>query len=228
MAQPPVLLTRPRAASDALAGRLRAAGVGHVEVSPLLDIRPVDALPPLAEALILTSPNGIKAYATLGGPPGIAAWCVGPRTAGRAAAHGLQVQGVAEDAHTLAGQIPRDAPPLLHLRGAHQRGDLVGDLRRRGLKATDAVIYDQVALPLTDAAAALVADGPVLTPLYSPRTAVLLAEALPASRHGNIRTVCISKAVVQAAPFDCLAVAARPDGAAMERAILAALGHIGG
>lgn len=220
----PVLLTRPRASSEALAARLRAAGVVQIEISPLLDIRYAETLPPLAEALILTSPNGVDAYAALGGPPGLPTWCVGPRTSARAAAHGLAVQGSAPDAVSLAARIPRDAPPLLHLRGAHQRGDLSAALRDRGLRASDAMIYDQVAVPLSASAAGLVGAGPIFAPLYSPRTARLLAQALDPVAQSNLRAICISPAVCLAVPFQCYALADTPDAPGMEHAILSAIG----
>lgn len=228
MPPPPVLLTRPQAAAEGLAADLRRAGVEEIEVSPLLDIRFVDGLPPLADGLILTSPNGVAAYVALGGPAGRPVWCVGPRTAERAAAHGLLLQATAPDAEALADLIPADAPPLLHLRGEHQRSDLAGALRARGLTASDAVIYDQVAVPLTGAARGRIAQGTVLAPLYSPRTAMLLAEQVPKDHHGHVQTVCLSQAVADAAPFPCRAIADQPDGPAMMRAILSTLATIGG
>ncbi|UWQ17773.1 uroporphyrinogen-III synthase [Jannaschia sp. M317] len=216
----PVLLTRPEAASLPLARDLRARGA-EVVVSPLLRIVPVAALPQLAAGLIFTSPNGVAAYRGLGGPPGLPVWCVGPRTGAEAQAAGLDLRGTAPDAATLAQAIPADAPPLLHLRGAVQRGDLASDLRARGLAAQDAVIYRQDALPLS-APAVRVLSRPTLVPLYSPRTAGLLVAGCPAGLLANLRPLALSAAVARALPVSA-PIAKTPDGAAMYRAILSAV-----
>ena len=217
---PPVLLTRPRAASDALALRLRAAGA-RVVLSPLLAIRHADALPPLAPALIFTSANGVEAYAALGGTGGRPTWCVGPGTAEAARAAGLDVRGWAADAAALARAIPADAPPLLHLRGAVQRGDLVGALRARGLAAEGAAIYRQDLVPLGSAARRALADAAIV-PLYSPRTAAAFARACPPDAWPRLTLLSLSAAVAAALPRPSR-VAETPDGAAMWRMLSEAL-----
>ena len=219
----PVLLTRPRPDGDRLAGILRANGADPVLVAPLLRIVPGGALPALRGGLLLTSANAVEAYVAAGGPPGLPAWTVGPRTAASARGAGLEVRGTAQDAEALARLVPRDAPPLVHLRGAVARGDLAGALRARGIDAVEAVIYAQEALPLPAEAAALIARGPVLAPLYSPRGATLLMQAVAQRMRANLRPVCLSGAVAAACAVPPLAVAERPDGKAMLAAILANL-----
>ncbi|MDB2407320.1 uroporphyrinogen-III synthase [Jannaschia sp.] len=215
-----VLLTRPAAASKALATRLRAAGASVV-ISPLLRIVFAQALPPLDEALIFTSTNGVAAYRALGGPAGRPVWCVGPRTGRAARAAGLDLRGVAADAAALAQRIPQDAPPLLHLRGAVQRGDLAAALRARDLAARDAVIYTQDALPLTQEARAAL-DHPTLVPLFSPRSAALFAAACPAHAWPHLQLLSLSPAVAAVLPV-ASEIADMPDGAAMERLLRNAL-----
>lgn len=217
---PPVLLTRPAPASERLAARLAALGAEPV-VSPLLRIRRAEALPELAPGLLFTSVNGVEAYRALGGPPGRPAWCVGPRTARAARAAGLAVRGTAPDAEALARLVPGDAPPLLHLRGAVQRGDLAAELRARGRAARDAVIYAQDPVPLTEAGRAALAAGAVV-PLYSPRSAALLVAAAPDADWTRLRPLSLSPAVASMLPV-ASEVAASPDGAAMWRLLLAAL-----
>jgi uroporphyrinogen-III synthase len=223
----PVLLTRPRPDAEALAGRLADTGA-RIVLSPLIEIRVADRLPELGGGLILTSPNGVAAFRALGGPRGLPVWCVGPRTAALAAAHGLEVRDVAKDAAALAGAVPPDAPRLMHLRGRHARGDLARALRARGIEAGSAVIYDQAPVPLSDEGRAVLRAGPVLAPLYSPRSARLLRTECPPVALGNVRAVCLSPAVARAAPFDVMGVAERPDGAAMEAVVRTALATIGG
>ncbi len=219
----PILLTRPRAQSETLAETLRAAGAGRILIAPLIEIVPGDRLPDVPGGALLTSANAARAWTTLNGRPGLPAWVVGPGTASAARAAGFDVRGVAPDATALASLVPPDAPPLVHLRGTVQRGDLAGALRARGISAIDAVLYDQEARSLTPAARALLEEGPVLVPLYSPRTAARLRTECPAALTGHLRVVALSDAVAAESPVPPLAVAATPDGPAMLRAILANL-----
>ena len=226
----PILLTRPEAQARATAEQLRAAGIAApIEVAPLMRIEhlPLPAIPDGA-ALVLTSANGVAAWRAGGGTGWRDAFVVGARTAAAARDAGLRVRHVAADADALASAVPGDAGPVVHLHGAHVRGDLRGALTARGIAAESAIVYAQEARPLTWSARALIAAGPVLCPLYSPRTARLLAAALPEGGGGNLRVVALSAAVAAAAPVPPVATAARPDGAAMERAIIGAFDLICG
>lgn len=216
----PVLLTRPRADALRLADELRAAGVQRIEVSPLMRIVATGPLPELSGGIILTSGNAVDTYVELKGPKGLPTWTVGPRTADRARAAGLDVQGTAPDAEALGQAIPETAPPLMHLRGAVARGDLAVALRARGLTADEAVIYRQDGIALTAAAADLLRAGPVVVPLYSPRSAELFFQACPHTAYGNLRIIALSPAVASASPVPPVEQAETPDGSAMVRAVL--------
>ena len=219
MTTPPVLLTRPLADARRFAAAL---GVPCV-LAPLFEVaflRPA----PEARALLLTSANAVAAWVEGGGARGLPAWCVGPRTAARARAAGLDVRGVAATAEALARLVPADAPPLLHARGAAVRGDLAGRLRARGLRVGEAVLYEARPLPLSDEARALARAGPVLAPVFSPRGALRLGGAWPPEALGHLRAVALSPAVGRALPVPPVAVARRPDGGAMRQAVLDAMG----
>ncbi|GIT92957.1 uroporphyrinogen III methyltransferase [Jannaschia pagri] len=218
---PPVLLTRPAAASERLAQWLRGKGA-QVIVSPLLAIRYASHLPEVPGALVFTSTHGVAAYRALGGAGGLPTWCVGPRTAASARQAGLAVQGVAPTAAALAKDIPDGAPALLHLRGAVQRGDFAADLRARGLIADSAVLYHQDPLPLSPAAKAAL-SAPIVVPLYSPRTATLFAQACPPEAWPHVQAIGLSQAVVDPLPISA-PIARRPDGSAMRDAIMVVLG----
>lgn len=218
--RPPVLLTRPEPESLRFAVCL---GVPTL-ISPLLRIERRRGPVPAADALLLTSGHGVAAWVEAGGARSIPAWCVGPRTAAAARAAGLDVRATAADAVALADIVPDDAPPLLHARGAHTRGGLAGRLRARGLRVAEAVVYDAVAVPLTEEARRAARAGPVVAPVFSPRTACLLAEAWPEGALGHLHAVALSPAVARALPVPPFRVATRPDGAAMAEATLAALG----
>ncbi|MEL6585822.1 MAG: uroporphyrinogen-III synthase, partial [Pseudomonadota bacterium] len=217
MAPLPVLLTRPEAQARAMVPRLQAMGAGGIVISSLLQIRFAERLPGLADGLIFTSRNGVAAYEHLGGPTGRAAWCVGERTAHAARALGLRVRGVTEDAATLATVIPLSGPDLIHLRGRVQRGDLAQTLRDRGIRAKDAVIYDQAPVPLSAEAVDMLCAGPVCAPLYSPRTAQLFAQSCPLGARDHLRLVALSPAVAAACAVPPVATAAAPTSDAMWR-----------
>ena len=216
----PVLLTRPIADAERMAVRLGARAT--CIVSPLMRIVFDGALPVGVGTALFTSANGVAAWVAGGGTRGLPAWTVGPRTAELAREAGFEVRGVAADAAALAALIPEDVAAPVHLRGVEQRGDLVARLRRRGIAAGEAVLYRQEPLAPTEAARAAVAAGPVLVPLWSPRSAGLLFEAFSQDWR-NLRPVCLSPAVAAACPVPVLAVADRPEGEAMLRAILAKL-----
>ncbi len=217
----PVLLTRPRADAERTAAALQ--GRAEVIVSPLMRIVFGDALPDVGTALF-TSGNGVAAWVAGGGARGLPCWTVGPRTAELAQAAGFEVQGVAEDAASLSALLPAGLASPVHLRGAVQRGNLVARLRARGIPAREAVLYLQKAEAPTAGALAAVAAAPVLAPLWSPRSARLLFEAFVPPLWRNLRPVALSPAVARACPVPPVAVAERPDGPAMLRAILANLG----
>lgn len=213
MRQPPVLLTRPVAVAMPLAELLRARGV-TVTVSPLIRIDPVGEVPNVAGAL-LTSGAAVARIMAAGGVSGTPAWVVGPRTAELARAAGFDVRGVGRDVAALVDLVPDDAPPLTHLRGEETRGDLAARLAARGLQVSEAVIYRQSAQPLSPEGETLLRSGPVLIPLYSPRSAVLLAQACPPGSQRNFRLLALSPAVAAACPVPPLGVSETPDGTGM-------------
>lgn len=235
---PTILLTRPEAAARRFGASLAAAGCRLDQmIAPILDIRPIEGalaatrLSPEAAAggVILSSVHGVRALAaeTALRPP---AWCVGQATAQAARDEGFEVMAAARDADDLfrvilgAGQ----PGPFLHARGRHSRGALPERLRAAGLPTDEVVIYDQTARPLDPAARALLTGrAPVILPLFSPRSARLLAEAGPFT--APLHLVAISDAAAQSwaeavggiSP-QTLHVAHRPDGDAMIAATLSA------
>ena len=233
---PTVLLTRPAAQARDAAAALRAARPGlRVVVAPLLDIAP-RALTVAAQdyaGLIFTSVNGVAGFAAQSDLRDRPVWSVGDATARAAAAAGFAAPVTAGpaggDAESLLRllQEARPSAPLLHLRGRHARGDLAPRLTAAGLRCDAAVVYEQVALPLSAMGQALLAGrGPVVLPLYSPRSARLAAEACEqAPTTAPLHPVAISPAAAAAWSHlrpELPSLASRPDGAAMLRAVLAA------
>jgi len=183
---------------------------------------------PEGAELAFTSENGVAVAAPHLGGTGRRAWCVGDRTAAAARAAGFAAASAGGDAAALAALIGRARPAgeIVHLSGRHQRGDLVARLARAGLRARRVVVYDQVARPLPQPARAALAGGaPVLVPLFSPRSAALLSDAVAPGVRAPLLVAALSPAV--AAAWDgpgqgALAVAERPEA----EALLAAMGRL--
>jgi len=229
---PPVLFTRPRAQGDRFAADLRAVlGPVAVVTSPLL--RPVVLHPDRPEGgpwrgVILTSETGAAAASPhlRGWDLPVAAHCVGARTAAAAQEGGFSPDTVAPDAEALIAALRGTAGPLLHLRGREARGDIAARLTALGTRTDEVVVYAQEAGTLTDEARALLAGaGPVLVPLFSPRTAAILAGQGPFA--AALWVAALSPAVAERAAALLparMAVAARPDAGGM----LAAVRHLAG
>jgi len=209
MTAPICLLTRPHAQSVAFARDL--PGI-EVLIAPILRI---EALPfdpariSAAPGIVFTSANAVP----LAGPgKGKPALCVGPQTAEAAAAAGYEVEEGPGDAEGMMPLLPgREA--WLHLHGRH---------RARELPVQGMAIYDQIAQPLSPEAVALLSgDRPVILPLFSPRSASLLAQAA-ASATAPIATVAISARADECydGPTQARLIAERPEGVSMARAIL--------
>lgn len=166
-----LLLTRPLPASLRFHEELKAAGVScPAVISPLIRIEPLPVGDLSADVgLIFTSENGVRASGAVAGR----AWVVGSRTAQAAREAGLTVKHVAPDADALVAYLLANRPdcPLLHLRGEHARGEIA-----KRVDAGEQVVYRQHEMRLSDEALALLAGGgTVIVPLFSPRTAMLLA-----------------------------------------------------
>ena len=145
---------------------------------------------------------------------------MGEATAAEARRQGFAPIAAGGDAAALLDRLQRDGVtgPFLHPRGAHVAGDIAGALRRAGHVAREAVVYDQLAQPLSETARALLAgDAPVIVPLMSPRSGALFFEAAGPIR-APLCIAAISARAAQTVPEGvarCVRVADRPDAAAM-------------
>lgn len=203
----PVLITRPEPQASRFARALldrygkRVAPV----LTPLL--APVFLRPDLPDrpftSIVLTSETGARAAAALADSLPHRAFCVGDRTAEVATALGFHAQSAAGDAESLFTLLlaQRDAAPFLHLRGREARGDLVARLNAEGIKAQEAVVYAQEPQPMSpEAIRVLSGGGPVLAPLFSPRSAEVFRRALrdlpqSADPAGRVQLAALSPAV---------------------------------
>lgn len=228
-----ILITRPEPQAGRLAQELAARFKGvPVLVAPLMALEWLEpALPAGAfAALILTSETGARAAGRMkarGAPLPAHAFCVGDRTAEEARARGFSAVSAAGDARDLArliAQTPGEGA-LLHLHGLDRAADMGALLPGRSV--TSLAVYSQRAQPLPPEAARLLqGEGSVLVPLFSPRSARLLAAACPEGLRARLLPVAISVAAKEQLPpalRPATLVAARPDGPAMLAAIARAI-----
>lgn len=228
----PVLLTRPESESEGFAAALvrRFAGRVRPVIAPLMAVEYLTpAIPPGRFAgVVFTSAFGVEGARRLAADWPRLAWCVGARTAARACGAGFQSRSADGDADALVAAILADPPEgrLLHLRGEDTRGEVSERLTAAGVETESVVVYRQAARPLTaEARRILMAEGPVIVPLFSPRSAGLFATEAQGAR-ADLHLVAMSRAVadaVQAVPHRSLTLAWRPEAEAMLERVAAAL-----
>lgn len=230
----PVLLTRPAAQADRFAAEMaeRFGAALRPVASPLM--APVFLQPDLpvepCAAVILTSETGVEAALRLrraGAALPDRALCVGDRTAAAARAAGFDAISAAGDAEALIALILGDGKtrgadaPLVHLRGREARGDIAPRLTAAGVPTRSAIVYAQEEVALSEEARALLDGGaPVLMPIFSPRSAQLLAGQGPFA--APLWIASMSPAVARAAMGltpERHVTAARPESGAMLDAI---------
>jgi uroporphyrinogen-III synthase len=223
-AAPLMILTRPAAQSARFAQQCRDRFGDRIEIvtAPLLRIEPIIKEIDLTHiaALAFTSENGVRVFADISKTRSILSFCVGARTAEVAQGYGLDAfsaDGTVADLIEMIGQ--RATGPILHLRGVHVRGDLVATLIAKGLTARELAIYDQIPMQLpAQILQQMSGDRPILLPIFSPRTAQLLGDALAGTQTGQIHLPCLSAAVRDALPAHLQAsasVSVRPTADAM-------------
>ena len=178
--EPTLLLTRPEAQSREFLALCEARAGRRVScvVSPVLEIVETGEVPDLGRVrtVILTSGNAVRRLGrALAGRTVVT---VGERTAALARAEGAEARCLGENIEAFLDNLGAVEGPALHAHGVHSRGDLAARAATRGLLVEEAVVYDQVALPLTRAAQSLLqGNSPVVAPLFSPRSARLLSSA---------------------------------------------------
>ena len=222
-----ILVTRPQEDAKQLTAQLSRQGFDVIE-APLLDIVYQDG-PAVdvsgVQAILLTSANGVRAFAQRCSDRSIVALCVGDATAKKAKAEHFQhVKSANGDVQTLTtlikNQCDADGGALLHPAGTDVAGDLGQGLKAVGFDYRRAVLYTAVkATKLPDEAVKALKTnqlGAVL--LYSPRTAAafvkLVAKAELAGHLNTVTAYCLSPAVADELPqfsWAAIKIAAKPN-----------------
>jgi len=230
-----LLITRPIEDAEPLARALEQKGHETV-IEALMTI--VDAQAPDLEldgvqALLITSANGIRAFARAHPERGLPVCAVGDASARAARELGFQhVSSAGGDVKTLAGMVEKNLDPagggLVHVAGSHRAGDLAGMLAAAGFETKRVVLYEAKAAESIGPNAAGVLKGGKLDGvlLFSPRTAALfcrlVADAGLAEACRAITACCLSAAVADEAtalPWAGVVVAESPDSQALLDAV---------
>ena len=149
-----VLITRPRAASEKLAGELKRHGFASA-IEPLLAIEPLAAaLPEMADvhAVMITSANAPKALEAgdyeIDNLLGLPCFCVGPRTGEGALAFGFRnVHSASGDGTELARKISAALPKgqsVLHIAAQDIDAKARDEMERMGYKVIIWPVYAAV------------------------------------------------------------------------------------
>jgi uroporphyrinogen-III synthase len=221
----PVLVTRPLAEARSFAADLTRRFGPKVRpiLAPLMATEHLaPTLPPGPFAgVIFTSAAAVEAALRLGADLPKDAWCVGRKTADRAAAAGFRARSADGDAAALVAAILADPPQgrLLHLRGEEVRGEVAERLTSAGIETFSLTVYRQIAQPLPPEGVALLATlGRVILPLFSPRSAAVFRAAMPGGSRATLVLVAMSDTVADAAlpiPHLALVKAVGPTAEAM-------------
>lgn len=223
--QATILLTRPLAQSQRF-----AAEIGGALISPLMTTEFLTPMIPAHPygAIILTSETGAEAARRIsasGHRLPQTAFCVGQRTAMAATAAGFHAISADGDAEDLLALICRQAPQesLLFIRATDTTGNLQDRLLLAGIDTFSVIAYRQIATQLNPEAALILRQtSPVILPVFSPRSAVLLSKEL--RRIAAIAPIFLAALSANVAnafdwPTAKTQIAVQPNSAAMIKAI---------
>jgi len=176
----------------------------EVILSPVTEIEPVAFKVDLSgyRTLIFASQHAVQSMKGVAGLSGKPAFAVGEHTAMAASELGLAVIASDGNADDLVARIIAERPPgkLLFVRGVHSRGDIENRLNNSSLETDSIVTYDQNEQPLSVRAIELLRGArPVILPLFSPRSAALMArKASECSAAAPLILITMSAAVLAA------------------------------
>jgi uroporphyrinogen-III synthase len=210
-----LMVTRPEPDASEQARKLGRMSI-DVLVEPMmeiefLDVEDLNETVGRAQALIVTSRNGLRALArspAIGRALGTSVLAVGPASGRLAGELGFEQvhegAGGAGDLLAVAGEICDPASgPMVHLAGEELAFDLKGELEARGFSVVQPMLYRASASPALSAVAkgALESGGLAGVVLMSPRTAKIYARQIVAEGlEGAIKPLmhfCLSPAVAE-------------------------------
>lgn len=202
-AVPTIVLTRPLAQARRFASEIEASITSdyRVVIVPLQEIVLLGPRVDLTHytGLVFSSENAVAGFQS--NSLQMNAWCVGSRTADAADKAGYRVMHVAPTADILVADLTSSKPlgTLLHVRGKHTRGAIRDRLKDAGVQIEEVIVYDQRAVTPAPSLLERAGAGPVLAPLFSPRSAKLFAATLP-KPPVDWQLICLSSAIAAELP----------------------------
>ncbi|HVI90187.1 MAG TPA: uroporphyrinogen-III synthase [Dongiaceae bacterium] len=203
------LITRPQEDAADLAAALTDRGIEPL-IEPLLQITPVaGASVDLdgVQAVLFTSANGVRAFASVSPRRDLPAYTVGDGSAAAAKLAGFtRIESAGGDVNALASLVcdrlkPEDGA-VFHAAGSVTAGDLAGSLEGAGFTVRRVVLYE--AVPATalspETRMNLTLGGIDMVLLFSPRTATTFAQLwrqAGAPSLERICAICLSAAVAR-------------------------------
>lgn len=205
-----VLITRPRQDSDLLARTLLVGGVQSL-IEPLLEIHHLETSAidlSHIQGLLVTSANGVRAFAAASTVRDLAIWAVGEGSARAARDAGFgTVRHASGDVKALAAlvceQASKNDGALLHVAGTRLAGDLGALVETAGFTYRRVVLYEALASQtFSDQARGALRQGNVDgVLLYSPRTATTFLKLIEHHQMQGtlypITAFCLSQAVAE-------------------------------
>ena len=195
-----IWVTRTQPGADETARRLADLGLEAL-VDPVLEVRALDAEIDLesADALVFTSPNGVRVFAEASGRRDLPVFAVGEATAAALAQAGFRdVRSADVDVNALARLLIEARPGrALHLGPRRPAGELVGLAAAGGVPVVSLPIYETVEM---EPARALAAGDLTHVLIHSGRAAEAVARFIPPERLAGLFVLAISEAA--AAPLE--------------------------
>lgn len=203
------LITRPQEDSADIAIALARRGITPV-LAPMMRIEyaasEIENEIDLAQAILFTSRNGVRAFSRLSPRRDMPAFAVGDSTAALARDNGFSrvesAQGDSNDlARLVAAQLKPEDGILFHAAGATVAGDLAETLNDSGFKTVRRALYEAKPVPaLDDETIAALRDRTLDYVLFfSPRTGRIFADLVAAAGLGDtcdsLTAICLSDAV---------------------------------
>ncbi len=217
-----LLLTRPDVGNARFRAQLSRELRSHLLIieHPLITITPLVTSLDLSgtDRVIFTSQTAVQAASNLTDQR-VPSFCVGRQTTKAACQAGWRAKMLGLDSAALVEALLTRplVDHILHLRGAHTRGNIVSKLVSAGYHCDEVAIYDQVLQPISqDVLDLLTSETPVIVPLFSPRAAQYFAENTPQAR--NLTLIALSDAVaapLQSLHYEALHVSKIPEAVAM-------------
>jgi uroporphyrinogen-III synthase len=222
-----VLVTRPY--DDALETAAKLKALGHdAVIASLLEIRFRDGDEIVlggVQAILTTSPNGVRALARRSTRRDVALFAVGRQSADVARAAGFcDVRSADGDGAALAKAAAlwarRDGGILLHIAGREIKGELSATLAKEGFDVRTATLYEAVAAETLPVAASDTLSRQTLDAalFFSPRSARIFRDLVRRAGLAESCRVALAAAISEAAAkaldgldFAAVRVAARPN-----------------